>query len=316
MRRRTYSNMALPPNATIIATLYYNGSYQTWTVPTTGWYKIECWGAQGCFAGSYGGYTCGYIRLTAGVQLYIYCGNGKNNVYAATFNGGGAGFYISSNSNSFGAGGGATDVRLVSGAWNDLASLKSRIMVAGAGGGNFSFSSVKKNGGGGLIGYNGGYIGVSADLEYAQGGTQLAGGAGATVTQVGNWSNGDAGGLGYGGDAHSDGVTEGGTGGGSGYYGGGGGGTRSNSITAGAGGSSFISGHDGCDAIDSSGAHTGQSIHYSGHKFINTLMIDGQGYQWTTAKGSKMLMPNPTGGNYSSGYGHQNYGYCRISKMS
>lgn len=96
MRRRTYSNMALPPNATIIATLYYNGSYQTWTVPTTGWYKIECWGAQGCFAGSYGGYTCGYIRLTAGVQLYIYCGNGKNNVYAATFNGGGAGFYISS----------------------------------------------------------------------------------------------------------------------------------------------------------------------------------------------------------------------------
>jgi hypothetical protein len=31
-------------------------------------------------------------------------------------------------------GGGATDVRLVSGAWNDTASLASRIMVAGAAG--------------------------------------------------------------------------------------------------------------------------------------------------------------------------------------
>src|SRR5690606_21349938 len=41
---------------------------------------------------------------------------------------------------SAGGGGGATDIRLVSGAWNNTASLRSRIMVA-AGGSGSSWSS-------------------------------------------------------------------------------------------------------------------------------------------------------------------------------
>ena len=71
---------------------------------------------------------------------------------------------------------------------------------------------------------------------------------------------------------------------------------------------SFISGHNGCDAINSSGAHTGQSIHYSNYKFTNTKMIDGQGYNWTNTKGTTIIgMPNFNGngtmnGNNSTGY--------------
>ncbi len=50
------------------------------------------------------------------------------------------------------------------------------------------------------------------------------------------------------------------------------------------GGSSFISGHEGCDAIKEESTenniiHTGQSIHYSGLYFTNTLMIDDEGYR-------------------------------------
>ena len=37
----------------------------------------------------------------------------------------------------WGTGGGATDVRLVGGTWNSFSSLKSRIMVAGSGGGRY-----------------------------------------------------------------------------------------------------------------------------------------------------------------------------------
>ena len=58
-------------------------------------------------------------------------------------------------------------------------------------------------------------------------------------------------------------------GGGGGYYGGKG------ATRGGGGGSSFISGYAGCNAIDSSGAHTGQPNHYSGKVFINGSMTAG-----------------------------------------
>lgn len=66
---------------------------------------------------------------------------------------------------------------------------------------------------------------------------------------------------------------------GSGYYGG----TTSNygdGKEAGAGGSSFISGYEGCNAIDKSSTenniiHTGKSEHYSGKIFKNGKILDG-----------------------------------------
>ena len=130
------------------------------------------------------------------------------------------------------------------------------------------------------------------------------------------------GGFGYGGRGE---LQYGGGGGGSGYYGGGGG-NNGQHISTGGGGSSFISGHQGCIAIisatDTSYKTTGtaleKSMHYSGYYFLNngtysTVMIDGAGYAWGTSKGSLTAMPNPSGGNYSSGVGHQGNGRCKIT---
>ena len=64
--------------------------------------------------------------------------------------------------------------------------------------------------------------------------------------------------------------------GGGGYYGG----TSYEYSFAGSGGSSYISGHEGCNSIDSQSTetnitHTNDSIHYSRLHFSNTLMISG-----------------------------------------
>ncbi|EAY17064.1 hypothetical protein TVAG_297430 [Trichomonas vaginalis G3] len=75
------------------------------------------------------------------------------------------------------------------------------------------------------------------------------------------------------------------------------------------GGSSFISGHKGCIAvlknfsdkeIEFSQAED-PSIHYSGHQFYRTVMIDGM-----------HEMPNPTGGTET---GHLGDGFIRITNL-
>ena len=120
--------------------------------------------------------------------------------------------------------------------------------------------------------------------------------------------------FGYGGWGSTTGLSYGvsSSGGGGGYYGGGHGIHPGNTWSGGGGGSSFISGHNGCNAIASSSTqnnitHTGQSVHYSGYKFSDTIMIDGAGYKWTNVKGSLVGMPTFDGnstmtGNSSAGY--------------
>ena len=125
----------------------YVGDYQKWVVPVTGVYRVELWGGQGGSVGGNGGYTAGSIYLEQGVELYVYVGQSRSNSSGSvSFNG------------SFGSagglpGGGATDIRLFGGEWNDFESLKTRIMVAGSGG---SGNGGKAGAGGGLIGKAGG----------------------------------------------------------------------------------------------------------------------------------------------------------------
>lgn len=92
-----------------------------YVAPDAGWYKIELWGAAGNTKGSYGkgAYVSGIIYLEENDHLYFYVGEvgGQSNTF-----------------NSGSSGGGATDVRLISGEWDDEESLGSRIMVAGGGG--------------------------------------------------------------------------------------------------------------------------------------------------------------------------------------
>ncbi len=110
-----------------------------------------------------------------------------------------------------------------------------------------------------------------------------------------------------------DGESSGGSGGGY-YYG-----SSSGHIASAGGGSFFISGHNGCDAIKEESTenniiHTGQSIHYSGLYFTNNLMIDGDGYRWTTKKEEQIGMPSHS--DNSIIMGNSGNGYARITLIS
>ena len=314
----------------------YTGDYQTYKTPANGIYKVELWGAGGSPCGGttfYGGYTKGEIEFSKDLELYLYLG-GSGKMLRSTegaeatpgYNDGGqadnSGYQIGYQRCG---GSGATDLRLVSGEWNNFESLKSRIMVAGGSG---SYSQTSGGTAGGLIGYQ-------SDLTYGSdgtpntppsyGGTQTAGGE-STYSSLFK-GQGGFGGFGYGGNGYHY-----ASGGGGGYYGGAGG-TRHSSDSSGGGGSSFISGHNGCVAIkeestsdlivhkeDTTGTTCTDgttditcSYHYSGHIFKNTKIIDGAGYSWTTEKGSTVVkMPSPTDSN-SLITGTSTAGYAKIT---
>ena len=125
----------------------YTGEYQEFEAKDSGYYKMECYGAKGGYSridgsigatGGNGGYTFGVIYLEKGEKLYVYVGgHGADAVVGKDakggYNGGGLGTWDHSDDEAAGAGGGATDVRLISGEWDNFESLKSRIMVAAGG---------------------------------------------------------------------------------------------------------------------------------------------------------------------------------------
>lgn len=311
-------------------------SEQVFYVPKTGKYKIELWGARGGKTSSFqnaeqvyvnlinesygkGAYVSGEILLNAGQPLYIYVGGKGGDAklvydnsrvtgfgYPSTggkggYNGGGSGF----NDPEFsagGGGGGATDIRLIPGTWDNLESLKSRIIVAGGAGGmsrlylnnGKRFYKTGTSGSGGtLIGKNGQIELPSSDL-YGYGSTQTSGYK-LGIGENGNLCMSTINGLG---------------GGAGGYYG-------SNSAkcnpydwqpSTGAGGaSSYVSGCEGCNAIDEKYSwenpkFTNQSIHYSGMYFKNIDMISGDD-----------KMPNPYRGGTM--IGNDNDGFARITYL-
>lgn len=224
----------------------FKSASQDFIAPSDGLYEIELWGAQGHSTNSntagHGAYTKGEIDLKASEKLYVYVGEGLNKTLnSTTFNGGTA------NDGGW-PGGGATDVRLVSGAWNNFNGLKSRIMVAAGSG---SANGGKSGSGGTLTGKAGGGT---------QGGTQIA----AASPSSSHYT------------LSSFGISNGGCAGGNGYYPSGG----ALCVSGSGGGSSFISGHAGCNAITSTSTsssivHTGKPTHYSGKVFKNTIMISG-----------------------------------------
>lgn len=243
----------------------YTGEVQEYTVPKTGYYEVELWGAQGEGAqGGKGGYTKGTIYLEQNEVIYLYIGNREG------YNGGGK-----PSSSTYYSGGGATDIRLASGTWSDTISLRSRIMVAGAGGGMGSNRDATWIGGlgGSLYGGNSTDPGYIDSALQAKGGTQNSGGIRGIYSTT---NDGKDGSFGMGGNSSLVSSKPESGGGGSGYYGGGSGivclGTCS---SPGGGGSSYISGYAGSNSIDASGVHTNNSIHYSGKHFINGKMEAG-----------------------------------------
>ena len=295
----------------------YTGSSQEFVTPCKGAYKIELWGAQGNYAtrkravGGNGAYTIGTISLGKEEKLYVYVGENRTD-RLASFNAGSTGgsgndSVNSGSVNGYG-GGGATDIRLITGSWDNDASLKSRIMVAAGGGGATDYAYPVAGGFGGALiggdGINGKYPSQGVANVPPTGGTQVAGGITSKNNSI-SINAGSNGTFGIGGNGNS----EWGSGGGGGYYGGAGGGYTSNSVDSGAGGSSYISGHTGCIAIESadevtakSGCNVGTtdvtcSYHYSGKKFNGTAVKAGN-ESMPTHDGTSTMSGN-TGNGYA-----------------
>ena len=227
----------------------------------SGLYHFDLYGAQGSGSGGgNGGYASGDISFLHPITLYLFIGTRNG------FNGGGLSTNLDLN------GGGASDVRILDIGTNEEdqnKSLRSRIIVAGGGGGYLNWNPDPANGGcgGGIIGDNG-IIGEKPSgnpyikVNPSTGGNQTNGG----IIDTTNRPDIEGGSFGFGGPAASNYPG----GGGGGWYGGAGGGDGSYCASSGAGGSSFISGHKECQAIDSEGNPKLNSFHFSGLYFTNT----------------------------------------------
>lgn len=153
-------------------TFDYTGAEQTLTIPTTGYYTLEAWGAQGgrsTNAGGNGGYSTVVYQLTAGSTLYFYCGKAGSSRSgtsggAGGWNGGGNGGNAVSGQNGGGGGGGATHIatsqigaitdnnNLYTGSINTsgthlTATAKSGLLLVAGGGGGGSYFSGRAYGG-------------------------------------------------------------------------------------------------------------------------------------------------------------------------
>ena len=299
----------------------YTGNEQVFTAPINGTYKFELWGAQGgaYYQAANGSYVSGELVIKKGEKFYVYVGRTGLDSSSTDY------VFNYGYQNYIKTGGGATDIRLVNGNWDSLSSLVSRIMVAGGGGSQGGLNPTDGGnpyGGsaGGLVGYQGGSCisGNVTEHKGAKGATQTSGHAFGSVPLLntgGNYFFNNSGGNGYWSGNFYDWVGAGGH----------------NAVSGAGGGSSFISGHTGCVAIlsqnsttprsDSKGATCKDgttditcSYHYSNIIFKNTIMIDGEGYSWTTVKGKKTSMPSHDG--LSTIVGNNSNGYAKITLIS
>ncbi len=222
-------------NGNYIFNFAYTGSVQKFTIPETGTYKLEVWGAQGGdhsdnAHGGNGGYSKGEIELNAGTILYIYVGGQGQSVsdeqtYSSNAFGGGGKSYTGAQSNVLcGGGGGASDIRIAQD------SLYSRVLVGGGGGGACAWS--RESSYSSIGGVGGGTSGTSATTYK---GSSQKNGSGGTINSAGTNSASSTlnGSFGTGGSASSS----SGGGGGGGWYGGAAGRTNG---AGGGGGSGYI----------------------------------------------------------------------------
>ena len=214
----------------------YTGDSQEFVAPKNGNYRVELWGAAGgrdlsdnvlsTRRGGYGAYTAGDIYLNAGTKFYVYVGGKgadgvKGKISPGGWNGGGYGDWDHTDDETYGGGGGATDIRITGGEWNNEESLKSRIMVAAGGGGSAYGSD------GGDAGALSSFVAYSSAVATQTSGYAFGYGQDGIMKRK-NYPIGGAGGGYYGGFATDNGN----------YY------------NPGSGGSSYISGYAGCVAYD------------------------------------------------------------------
>ncbi|MBT4165974.1 hypothetical protein HOE04_02975 [archaeon] len=212
-----------------------SGGIQSWTVPTTGDYTIDSYGAQGGGPnGGLGAWMSGTFPLTAGQTIKVLVG--QMGSYSAPMTTGGGGSFVATSTNApmIVAGGGGAASQVGSGNQNGNTTITGGVAYGGwpdvglqtynAGtSGNGGDGSSGSGGGGG-----GGGFSTNGNDDDAFGYSFLNGGVGG--------SGGLSGGFGGGGGARNNGNNYWGGGAGGGYSGGGGGGWSSGGW-GGAGGS-------------------------------------------------------------------------------
>ncbi len=234
------------------------GGIQYWTVPFTGTYRIETFGAKGGCGGGNGARMRGDFELAKGTELKILVGQQGSCAPAQVGNGGGGGTFVANTDDTpliVAGGGGGTGHN--SYADYDMSGVTStngnpgKYATAGAGGtdgqgGEESWTEANPsvpNGGGG-----GGF--------YGNGGSAGAAKGGAAFVNGGNGGN-STGGFGGGGGSdvfiYGCGSSPHGGSGGGGYSGGGGGGTNCNG--PGGGGGSFNAGSNPSNSAGANGSH-------------------------------------------------------------
>jgi hypothetical protein len=244
-----------------------NSGVQYWTVPVTGDYSIEAYGAQGGGNGGLGAKVSGEFSLTSGQVIRVVVGQqGVDGTGGSTTNNGGGG-------------GGASYV--IQSPYNTNASI---LAIAGGGGGGVGSTA----GGNGLSGNDGG------DIYNNGGGTAGAGGGngetnGEAAGGGGFFSNGQnsantsqnpcQGGLGFnngstGGESGTNNVYFGGHGG----FGGGGSGWH-NSLNRCGGGGGYSGGQGGTWSSNPAGPGGGGGSYNTGTSQVNTTGVNsGHGY--------------------------------------
>ena len=250
-------------------------SVEEFTAPVAGEYKLQCWGAQGGWAGNKttpyifggkGGYCSGMINLRIAEVLYIVVGGqgtGANSIYGVNggYNGGGNSGLWRDRSTMNGAGGGATHISSTYGLLSAV-NKTDLYLVAGGGGGsasNFSGETTLGGFGGGTSG-GCGDISPNTDGYYGLGGTQTDGGG---YVRGGTYAESRP--IPYKGSYGQGGNGNEGAGGGAGLYGGGG----ASVWCGGGGGSSYIgcvtSGETKAGNLEMPSPNGGTETGHSGH---------------------------------------------------
>lgn len=213
--------------------------YQDWTVPVSGIYEFDVYGAAGVdgsggAAPGQGARVRGRVSLTKGEIITIACG--QRGVAAGTWGGSGGGTFVvrkTGNEPLFVAGGGSADANTTNGRNGVLTQIGGTSSSGATQGTALSFggrSAGGRSGGGG--GFNG--RGENSTVGDFGGGSFLDGLTMSTNTRAGGYG-------GFGGGGQSDGNNAGQSGGGGGYSGGPGARTTVANAAGGGGGSFIIS---------------------------------------------------------------------------
>ena len=229
-----------------------SGGIQSWTVPTTGDYTIDSYGAQGGGPnGGLGAWMSGTFPLTAGQTIKVLVG--QMGSYSAPMTTGGGGSFVATSTNApmIVAGGGGAASQVGSGNQNGNTTITGGVAYGGwpdvglqtynAGtSGNGGDGSSGSGGGGG-----GGGFSTNGNDDDAFGYSFLNGGVGG--------SGGLSGGFGGGGGARNNGNNYWGGGAGGGYSGGAGacGTTTYDEVAGGSG--SYNSGSDQINSVNNTG---------------------------------------------------------------